>query len=119
MQMFKKHYQICQSGTNNGEFPDKRIDKEVGVETRAAIAETYKHLRDNGFYPDGFLPNGEIRWVVQLKSECQVIMEKGLRMLEGKPMPELQQMARSGWCPLIERVKVERLSEIKEACGGF
>ena len=50
---FRKHYGICSSGTNNGEFPEKRLDKEVGPATRKAIAETYRHLRENGFYPVG------------------------------------------------------------------
>lgn len=93
MSIFKKHYQICLSSTNQGEFPDKRLDKEIGVSDRPEIARVLKELRDNGFYPDGFY-NGEIVWRTVIKSKQQILFELGLDKYIGKTIQELSKIVK-------------------------
>ena len=107
MDTFRKHYMISVSQANGGEFPDKRLDKEIGKASRVAIAETYIHLREHGFYPNGLNPDTSIRWGIMVKSKSQVMMEKGLNQLKGLPMGELQEKARAGWKPLVDSVEVK------------
>ena len=94
MKVFTKHYQICQSTSNQGEFPDKRIDKEIGISVRPHIAETLEKLRAFGFYPCGLNPRSEIIWKYVLKSKCQQEFEKGRGLYLGKSISELSAMVK-------------------------
>ena len=87
---FNKFYGIASSPTNAGEFPEKRLNKEIGAKPRKYIAETLSKLRSHGYYPDGFSKNGRIMWGIVTKSESQVLMEKGLPALQGKSRAELR-----------------------------
>jgi len=108
MPVFQKHYAISTSQANGGDFPDKRLDKEVGKANRLSIAETYRHLREHGFYPDGMNPNMSIRWKVVTKSKSQIMMESRLTELQAMSESELQKRARDGWRPLMDSVKVKK-----------
>lgn len=114
---FRQHYSTCTSGTNQGEFPDKRLDKEIGIETRRSIAETYKHLRSFGFYPAGTTQDGRVKIAVQAKSQCQVMMESRMHEFEGKDLDELKEMARNGYRSIVKSVSVKPLSDTEKACG--
>ena len=80
MELFKEHYRITTSGT--GEFPDKLLNREFTSEIRGEIAKVYQELRANGFYPEGFNGNGEIRWCVAMKSPVFAKLER-----EMEPVP--------------------------------
>jgi hypothetical protein len=111
MPLFKKFYSIAASSTNSGEFPDKRLNKEIGADDRKAIAETLQHLRDHGFYPNGSDKNKNIVWGTMLKSQSQIEMEKGLGELNGLPEKQLQDMARRGYLMAVKSVGVGPISE--------
>lgn len=97
MFLFKRHLEIAMSVSNGGEFPDKRLQKEIGSDDRRAIAEVLNVLQDNGYVPLGFKNDGSILWGVRTKSDSTVLMEKGLSDLQGKNLDELRQIALFGW----------------------
>lgn len=107
---FRKHYKICSSGKKQGEFPDKELDKVVGQSARQAIGETIGHLINNGFYPIEITQDGRVKVGVQTKGAVQIMMEKGLRQYEEMPEEQLMRIARSGYRPLLESVKIGRPS---------
>lgn len=88
--IFVEHYQIATSAANGGEFPDKRLNKEIGQDVRQKIAEVYETLRETGFVPSGVNGDGSIRWSTVLKSKLQVEFERGLGDLEGLSMDQLK-----------------------------
>ena len=111
MDLFKQFYSIAASSTNAGEYPEKRLNKDIGKDDRKAIAETLKHLREHGFYPNGSDRHGSIIWGTMLKSQAQIEMEKGLDELVGLPEKQLIDMARRGYLKVVDSVSVEKVKE--------
>lgn len=109
LDIFTKHLQICFSESNGGEFPDKRLNKEIGPENRRIIGETLGRLRDNGFYPVG-IKQGGIVWRIALKSHSQEVMEKGLEELRGRSRNELAQIARTGYRKITKRADMPEVT---------
>jgi len=72
------------------------------------IVDTLVRLRGHGYYPDGFKPNGDIRWATVLKGLVQIEMEKGLPALQGKSIEELQAIARRGYRKVVKKVSVSK-----------
>ena len=108
MQVFVEHYTICQSGTNGGEYPFRRLDKEIGADIRPHIAETMQELRDNGFYPLSVGSDGRIRWGVVTKNASHVEFDKRFESISRLSLEELQSRARRGYVEVIKGVKVDR-----------
>lgn len=106
MSVFVDFLRICYSGTNQGEFPNKRLDKEIGVEDRAAIAGVLRELRENGYHPLYVNDRGKIRWGVDEKSDFQVIFDKEMDELYAKSVKENQDLARRGYLKIVESVSV-------------
>ena len=75
---FLKHYQITHSASNGGVYPDKRLGIELSAELREQIAGVYRDLRANGFYPDGFYPNGSIWWRTTLLGDVNKMASEDL-----------------------------------------
>ena len=75
-QTFLHHYRIANSGT---EYPEKRLATEFTADQMASIADIYKELRANGFYPLGFNEKGQIRWGTALQGVTTTILEKDLQ----------------------------------------
>lgn len=97
MSIFEDYYKITSSPTNAGEFPIKRLNKEIGADTVKQIAFVLKELREYGFYPDGWTKDLRIRWSTIVKSDSHILRDKGLRELEGKSIKELSAIARQGF----------------------
>lgn len=112
---FRKHYKICSSATNDGEFPEKKLSNDFGSNDRAAIAETYRHLRENGYVPCGTTPDGKIKIMVVTKSKCQILMEKGMPGLLKCSQQQLMDMARKGYVSMVKSVDVPGLTDVKQA----
>ncbi|MBM9604107.1 hypothetical protein [Desulfopila inferna] len=102
LDIFRKHLQICSSDSNGGEFPEKRLNKEIGLDNRRMIGETYDRLRDHGFSA-GSVKQGKIIWKTALKSQSQEVMEKGLEGLRGRSRNELANIARAGYREITKR----------------
>jgi hypothetical protein len=97
MQIFVQHLRICKSGTNAGEFPAGRLNKEIGPANRDKIAYILGRLRSCGFYPLGVDENGRVMWGITLKSQSQQEFEKGLSPFQNMTIPQLQEAARAGF----------------------
>lgn len=109
MQLFVEFLRMALSSTNGGEYPDKRLDREVGLENRKRIAVALEELRASGYYPSHVNDRGEIIWNVVVKSKCQQLMEKGLPELQNKTLSELQDMGRNGYRQIVSDVEVPAL----------
>ena len=116
--LFEKHFSIASSSTNAGEWPEKRLNKEIGPADRKIIGETLQELRENGFYPLELDNTGHIRWGVVTKKLDQLEMEKGLPELVRLPEKQLQDMARRGYLKAIEHVKIKPVSETEMIYEG-
>lgn len=97
MQIFIQHLRICNAGTNAGEFPASRLNKEIGPANRDKIACILDRLRSCGFYPIGINERGKVIWGVALKSQAQRDFEKGLGPYQRMTIAQLQASARSGF----------------------
>lgn len=97
MQIFIQHLRICKSGTNAGEFPAGRLNKEIGPANRDKIAYILDRLRSCGFYPLGVNESGKVIWGIALKSQAQREFEKGLGPYQRLTIAQLQAAARSGF----------------------
>lgn len=95
MGRFASFLKICFSPANQGIFPDRQLDKEVGSNNRKIIAEKLQHLRDNGFYPLSIDANDVIQWGMVLTSDVHIEMEKGLDKLKNMPKEKLMMMCSS------------------------
>lgn len=102
MEMFIAHFNICKSATNSGEFPNARLNKEIGVRNREMIVKILATLRDNGFFPLSVNEKGKIRWGVLTKSQSQILFEKDLPRFQKMSMAELQQEGRGGYLQIVE-----------------
>lgn len=96
-QIFVQHLRICKSGTNAGEFPAGRLNKEIGPANRDKIAYILERLRSCGFFPLGVNENGRVMWGVALMSKSQQEFEKGLGVYQHMTIDQLQAAARSGF----------------------
>lgn len=90
MDIFNDHYRIATSSVNGGEFPNSRLDKEIGKAVRPEIAEAYERLRESGFVPLGYKSDGNILWGVVTKSDSLCLFEKGLAELRGMSLEQLK-----------------------------
>ena len=105
MHDFKKHYRICRSGTNGGEFPTKRLENEIEDEIRLQIADIYLELRKNGFFPAGYTERGDIRWMIALEDKVFGKLVAGMEKTPGSP-DELEAMIAKA------RIKFEKIGNM-------
>lgn len=74
MLLIKKHFSITKNCTTDN-F-DKKSSDNFNEKERAIISESYLKFRNHGFYPGYIGKNGEITWLMALKSDLQVEFEK-------------------------------------------
>lgn len=108
MDVFFRHYEICSRQTNDGLFPSKVLNKEVGSNDREYIARAYAELRAHGYVANG-ISNGRIRWSRVLKSESQRLFESEMHKYKGKTLEELKAIL----YPTNEKV-VARVARVKK-----
>lgn len=96
MEIFVEHYLLTTRESNDGVFPSKLIDKEIGGHDRQKIADIYTDLRKHGYYHGGF-HKGKIIWRTVLQSQQNEEFEKGMDDLRGKSLDELREIARAGF----------------------
>ena len=107
MPILVAHLQICFSKTNAGEFPHKRLDKEIGARNREMVIKVLGELHENGFFPLSVDERGKIRWGIVTKSEGQELFEKDLPKYEKMPLEQLQRMGRAGYVEFRKSVNVK------------
>lgn len=111
MNLFTKHMQICFSSVNGGEFPEKRLNKEIGAADREQISKVLRILRENGYIPFGIKENGTVRWRMISKSDQQTLFEERLKEYQELPIEELQRIGRSGYLETVKNVEVEQVKD--------
>ena len=108
MAIFVAHLRICFSGTNSGEFPSARLNKEIGAANREKIAGILRKLRENGYVPLSVDENGKVRWGIMVESPSQVEFEKDLPRYQRMSIEELQYLGRTGYLQIRENVTVDK-----------
>ena len=74
---FEHHYKLVRSCNSPEEFLKAISSAQIPDDTRAAIADKYKQLRDSGWYLDGYDKHSRIKWYYQIDSRMTEIMDLG------------------------------------------
>jgi hypothetical protein len=108
MSIFVAHLRICYSSVNNGEWPEKRLSKEIGPANRERIIGILRELRENGYLPLSVDEHGKVRWGMMVKTQSQVEFERDLPRFQRMPIEELQRLGRSGYLQIRDNVTVDQ-----------